>query len=143
MGNAFPHNYSDVGDVDRGAMFLSWGQEPIYVNWAECPKYKSFTLKELLDNHETLLDEYTYSRVKLDISISYEEANFIREKMAEQYNVRELQLIPIKEEEEAYEGGEIEFESVDKIVITQLETIESSTIDRQKLIDIYNGIEIL
>ena len=64
------------------------------------------------------------------------------EKMAEQYNVRELQLIPIKEEEEAYEGGEIEFESVDKIVITQLETIESSTIDRQKLIDIYNEIEI-
>tara|TARA_B100000900_G_C20583470_1_gene718544 strand:+ start:1127 stop:2146 length:1020 start_codon:yes stop_codon:yes gene_type:complete len=143
MGNAFPHNYSDVGDVDRGAMFLTWGEEPIYVNWAECPKYKSFTLKELLDNHETLLDEYTYSRVKLDISISYEEANFIREKMAEQYNVRELQLIPIKEEEEAYEGGEIEFESVDKIVITQLETIESNTIDRQKLIDIYNGIEIL
>ena len=55
--------------------------------------------------------------LNLDISISYEEANFIREKMAEQYNVRELQLIPIKEEEEEYEGGEIEFESVDQIVI--------------------------
>jgi hypothetical protein len=123
-------------------MFLEWGKEPVYVNWKECPKYKTFTLKELLDDHETLLDEYTYARVKLDISISYEEANFIREKMAQQYNVRELQLIPIKDEEEAYEGGEIEFESVDKIVISQLETIESNTIDRQKLIDIYNRIEI-
>lgn len=141
IGNAFPHNYADVGDVDRGAMFLEWGKEPQYVNWLECPKYKSFTLKELLDQHETLLDEYTYARVKLDISISYEEANFIREKFAEQYNVRELQLIPIKEEEEAYEGGEIKFESVDQIVITQLETIDSNTIDRQRLIDIYNGIE--
>ena len=127
--------------VDRGAMFLEWGKEPQYVNWLECPKYKSFTLKELLDQHESLLDEYTYARVKLDISISYEEANFIREKFAEQYNVRELQLIPIKEEEEAYEGGEIKFESVDQIVITQLETIDSTTIDRQRLIDIYNGIE--
>ena len=122
-------------------MFLEWGKEPQYVNWLECPKYKSFTLKELLDQHESLLDEYTYARVKLDISISYEEANFIREKFAEQYNVRELQLIPIKEEEEAYEGGEIKFESVDQIVITQLETIDSTTIDRQRLIDIYNGIE--
>ena len=142
IGNAFPHNYADVGDTDRGAMFLKWGDEPVYVNWLECPKYKQFTLKQLLDKHEELLDEYTYARVKLDISISYEEANFIREKFAEQYNVRELQLIPIKEEEEAYEGGDIKFESVDQIVITQLETIESNTIDRQRLISIYNGIEI-
>ena len=140
IGNAFPHNYADVDDDERGAMFLTWGEEPQYVNWTACPKYKVFTLKQLLDNHQTLLDEYTYARVKLDISISYEEANFIREKFAEQYNVRELQLIPIKEEEE-YEGGDIVFESVDQIVIQQLETIESQTIEKQKLIDIYNEIE--
>ena len=95
---------------------------------------------ELAQIHQNLLDEYTYARVKLDVSISYEEANFVREKFAEQYGVRELQLIPIKEEEE-FEGGEIEFESVDQIVITQLETIDSQTVDKEKLIDIYNSIE--
>ena len=142
IGNAFPHNYADVDDVERGAMFLTWGEEPLYVNWGECPKYKVFTLKRLLDDHATLLDEYTYARVKLDISITYEEANFIREKMAEQYKVRELQLIPIKEQEE-YEGGEISFESVDQIVIQQLETIESNTVQKDVLIDIYNSIETL
>ena len=141
IGNAFPHNYADVSDDERGAMFLTWGEEPIYVNWLEGPKYRVFTLKELLDDHQNLLDQYTYARVKLDISISYEEANFIREQMATQYDVRELQLIPIKEEEE-YEGGEITFESVDQIVIQQLETIESQTVDKEKLVDIYNGIEI-
>ena len=141
MGNAFPHNYADVGDDERGAMFLEWGGEPQYVNWTEGPKYRVFTLKQLLDDHQNLLDEYTYSRVKLDVSISYEEANFVREKFAEQYGVRELQLIPIKEEEE-FEGGEIEFESVDQIVVTQLDTIESNTVDKQTLIDIYNSIEI-
>jgi len=140
MGNAFPHNYADVSDDERGAMFLEWGGEPQYVNWLEGPKYRVFTLKQLLDDHQNLLDEYTYARVKLDVSISYEEANFVREKFAEQYGVRELQLIPIKEEEE-FEGGEIEFESVDQIVITQLETIESNTVDKQTLIDIYNDIE--
>ena len=107
----------------------------------ECPKYKVFTLKELLDDHQNLLDEYTYARVKLDVSISYEEASFIREKFAEQYNVRELQLIPIKEEEE-FEGGEIQFESVDQIVLAQLDTIESNTVDKNKLVDIYNSLEI-
>ena len=121
-------------------IYNSLNQLTQYVNWSACPKYKVFTLKQLLDNHQTLLDEYTYARVKLDISISYEEANFIREKFAEQYNVRELQLIPIKEEEE-YEGGDIVFESVNQIVIQQLETIESQTIEKQKLIDIYNEIE--
>jgi hypothetical protein len=142
IGNAFPHNYADVSDNERGAMFLTWGEEPVYVNWDQCPKYSVITLKQLLDNHEDLLDEYTYSRVKLDISISYEEANFIREKMAEQYNVRELQLIAVKEEQDEFEGGEIKFESVDQIVITQLETIESNTVDKQQLIGIYNGLEI-
>jgi predicted phosphodiesterase len=142
LGNAFPHNYADVDDNERGAMFLTWGEEPVYVNWPDCPKYKVITLSKLLDNHQELLDKYTYARVKLDINISYEEANFIREKMAEQYGVRELQLIPIKEEQEEFEGGDIKFESVDQIVLTQLDTIESQTVSKQTLIDIYNGIEI-
>jgi hypothetical protein len=140
IGNAFPHNYADVDDNERGAMFLTWGEEPLYVNWTECPKYKRFTLKELLDNHQNLLDEYTYARVSLDVSISYEEANFVREKFAEQYGVRELQLIPIKEEEE-FEGGEIQFESVDQIVLAQLDTIDSNTISKDVLVEIYNSIE--
>jgi hypothetical protein len=142
IGNAFPHNYADVGDVDRGAMFLSWGEEPVYVNWDHCPKYKMITLSELLDNHANLLDKYTYARVKLNISISYEEATFIKEKFAEQYNVRELQLIPVKEEQDEFEGAEIEFESVDAIVVSQLDSIESDTINKHKLIDIYNGLTV-
>jgi len=141
IGNAFPHNYADVDDNERGAMFLTWGEEPQYVNWESQPKYRVFTLRQLLDDHQNLLDEYTYARVRLDVSISYEEANFVREKFAEQYGVRELQLIPIKDDEE-FEGGDITFESVDQIVITQLETIESKTIEKQKLIDIYHSIEI-
>ena len=40
IGNAFPHNYADAGDNERGAMFLEWGGEPQYVNWA-CLLYTS------------------------------------------------------------------------------------------------------
>ena len=48
----------------------------------------------------------------------------------------------IKEEEEAFEGTEIKFESVDQIVISQLETIESSLVDTGKLIELYRDIII-
>jgi len=142
IGNAFPHNYADVGDNERGAMFLTWGEEPQYVNWAECPKYVIVGLRDILGAPEKFLDQQTHARVRVDVDISYEEANFIRETFYEKYKVRELQLIPIKEEEEAFEGTEIKFESVDQIVISQLETIESATIDTKVLIDLYKDIEV-
>lgn len=142
IGNAFPHNYADAGDWERGAMFLDWGSEPQYVNWSECPKYKTLTLSALLSDHQNLLDEYTYARVKLDIDISYEEANFIRENFSDQYNVREISLLPIKDNQEEFEGGDIQFESVNQIVLSQLDTIESQTIKKDVLIDIYNGLEV-
>jgi len=142
LGNAFPHNYADVWDDERGAMFLTWGEEPIYVNWSECPKYRTMLLSELLDKHQDVLDKYTHARIKLDINISYEEANFIKESFAEQYQVRELHLMPIKEDQEEFEGSEISFESVDHIVVSQLDTIESEMINKNTLIDIYNKLTV-
>ena len=142
IGNAFPHNYADAGDWERGAMFLDWGSEPQYVNWPECPKYKTLKLSDLLSDHQNLLDEYTYARVKLDIDISYEEANFIRQNFSDQYNVREISLLPIKDNQEEFDGGDIQFESVNQIVLSQLDTIESQTIKKDVLIDIYNGLEV-
>jgi len=143
IGNAFPHNYADAQDNERGAMFLEWGGEPVYVNWAECPKYLTMGLRQLLEAPEQYLDAQTHARVKLDVNISYEEANFIRETFAEKFKVREIQLLPVKEEEEAFEGGEIQFESVDQIVIQQLETIESNLVDTDELVKIYRSLETL
>jgi len=141
IGNAFPHNYADAGDNDRGAMFLEWGGEPELVNWTECPKYIVVSLKDLITDPSKYLDKYTYARVKIDIPISYEEATFIKETFSLQYNVRELQLITIKEETE-YEGGNITFESVDQIVVSQLSTLESGVIKKERLISLYNDLII-
>jgi len=140
IGNAFPHNYADAQDNDRGYMYLEWGKEPVYVNWPECPKYVTCGLVELIDDPAKYLDAYTYARIKLDVDISYEEATFIKENFMEKYKCREIQLVPIKEVEEEYEAGEISFESVEQIVISQLQTIESNTINTEKLIDIYQNL---
>ena len=140
IGNAFPHNYADAGDNERGAMFLTWDEEPVYVDWPTVPKYLMMGLRDLLATPEKYLDQNTHARIKLDVPISYEEANFIEKTFAEKFNVRELQLIPLKEEEEAFEGTEVQFESVDQIVISQLETIDSQVVDKEKLIELYRDI---
>jgi hypothetical protein len=56
--------------------------------------------------------------------------------------MRELSLIPGKKEEHATEwtGGEIQFESVDAIVLNQIQAIDSEHIDRQILTGIYQGL---
>ena len=141
IGNAFPHNFADAWDDERGAMILEWGKDPVYHNWTEGPKYKTLDLAQLIDNADTLLDDKTYARVNLDISISYEEANFIKETMLTQYGARELSLIPAKQQLELTEGSvDMAFESVDQIVIGQIQGLDTSHYDKKLLLDIYTNL---
>ena len=59
------------------------------------------------------------------------------------YKLREISFIPGKKEEHAteWDAGEIKFESVDTIVLNQLTAIDSKVINKQMLIDIYNGLQ--
>ena len=141
IGNPFPHNFADVWDDDRGAMFLDWDQEPEYRIWPNAPRYRSINLSKLLEDPETVLEPNSYIRVKVDLDISYEEANFIKEHFAQNYDIRDLSLIPQKKEEHAQEvEGEIHFESVDQIVTNQLSKIESDTFENNVLIEIYHNL---
>lgn len=77
----------------------------------------------------------------LDIEISYEEANFIRENFMEKYPIRELSLIQQKlEDTQVDETVEINFESVDSIVYSQLEAVETDFYDKNLLTDIYRNL---
>ena len=48
------HNYADVGDNERGAMFLDWDEEPQYVNWSNVPKYVVMGLRQLLESTKSI-----------------------------------------------------------------------------------------
>lgn len=142
LGSPFAHNYADVWDDDRGAMFLEWDGEPQYVNYVG-PRYIRLNLSDLIDQPELYLTDQTYCRAVLDVPISYEEANFIKETFMTQFNPRELSLIPQQKEEqsgEAIREGEYIVESVDQIVYQQLQTVESDMIQQKLLIDIYNDL---
>ena len=141
IGNCFPHNYADAGDDDRGMMILEWGGKPEYKTWAGQPTYRTYKLSQIIDTPDELLKEKMHCRVTIDLPISFEEANFIKETMIPQYNLRELMLIPEKVEVDANSTPiDINFESVDTIVVNQINAIDSDTYDKKLLLDIYNEL---
>ena len=142
IGNAFPHNFADAGDDDRGCMILEWGNQPEYHAWPGQPLYRVYRLSELLDEGNALLKDNMHVRVQLDIDISYEEANFIKETFMKQHAIREMSLIPVKNQEigQDLSPGEIKFESVDQIVTDQITNIDSEFYDPKLLLQIYRSL---
>jgi DNA repair exonuclease SbcCD nuclease subunit len=142
IGNCFPHNYADAGDSDRGMMILEWGSEPVFHSWSGQPLYRVMRLSEAIDNGANIFVPNMHVRVELDIDISYEEANFIKETFVRDYNLREMALIPVKNTAVDLDlsPGEIKFESVDQIVTNQLANIESEFYDPKLLLKIYQNL---
>ena len=142
IGNAFPHNYADAGDDQRGMMILDWGEEPVFHSWPGQPLFRVYKLSDILDNPEGLLLPKSSVRVHLDIDISYEEANFIRETLIPKHNIREMSLIPMKLDQHSQDlaPGEVKFESVDQIIVDQIAAIESEFFDPKVLLEIYRNL---
>ncbi len=142
VGNAFPHNYADAGDDDRGMMILTWGEEPVFHAWPNQPKYRVYGLSDVLRAPDELLLPQMHCRVNIDIDITYEEATFIKETFVGTYNLRELTLIPVKNIDigQDIQLGNIQFESIDTIVTNQLTAINSDHYDPNLLLDIYRHL---
>jgi DNA repair exonuclease SbcCD nuclease subunit len=142
IGNAFPHNFSDIWDDDRGMMILEWGGTPKFINWDHCPKFRNVTLSQLIDQKDKILKSKMYLKVKLDIDINFEEANFIKETFIKDYDIREISLIQERNVSEVYmeDTSEIKFEGVDHIVTNSLISVESDHFDKKTLLDIYKNL---
>ena len=142
IGNAFPHNFSDTWDDDRGMMTMEWGGQPEYKAWPDAPKFRTIKLSELIDRKDEIMLSKMYLRVNLDIDISFEEANYIKETFIKDYDIREISLVQDKSNlEGSYEDTpDAKFESIDTIVSEQLVNIDSGQFDKKILLDIYNDL---
>ena len=141
IGNAFPHNYSDAWDDERGMMVLEWGGTPTYFTWPGQPTFRTVKLSQLIDEADKIIKPKQHLRVTLDIDISFEEASFIKEKFIGDYDIRELTLIAEKKEAEINTSIDIQaFESVDQIVSNQIISIDSETYNKNTLLEIYNSL---
>jgi DNA repair exonuclease SbcCD nuclease subunit len=142
IGNCFPHNFADAGDDKRGMMIKEWGGPDQYFDWPGQPLYRVMKLSEAIDNGKNILQPNMHVRVELDIDISYEEANFIKDTFVKQHSLREMALIPSKRTDIDIDlaPGEVKFESVDQIVTDQLTNIESEFYDPKLLLKIYQNL---
>jgi hypothetical protein len=103
--------------------------------------YRVYKLSQIIDQPDKLLREKMHCRVTIDLPITFEEANFIKEQFIPQYKLRELMLIPEKVEVESNAVSiDINFESVDTIVMNQINAIESENYDKKMLLDIYKDL---
>ena len=76
-----------------------------------------------------------YLRVTLDLPISYEEASFIKETFVNEYDCREITLIPSQQDEEINTDIDItQFESVDQIVTKEITAIDTENYDKNLLL---------
>lgn len=144
MGNAFPHNYADAWDDDRGMLIIDRenDKEFEFINWPDCPKYRTLTLSRLIDEQETIMKSKMYLRVTLDLPISYEESSFIKETFMSRYDCREITLIQQQQMDELSTNLDISlFESVDQIVSKEITELDTNNFNKKLLLDIYNGLE--
>jgi len=142
IGNAFPHNFSDAGDEQRGATILDWDGGIEFYAWDQQPTYRVIDLSALIDHADQILKPNMHVRVNLDINISYEEANFIKETFVNGYGIREIGLLP-KSKNQEHENSLAEsvvFHSVDQIITEQLTNIDSEFYNKQLLLQIYQNL---
>ena len=141
IGNAFPHNYADEWDDDRGMMFWKPGEDPEFKSWPGAPEYRTMTLSQVISNPAKFIDDKTFAKITVDIDTSYEDVNFIRELLEIDLKAREVQMITTKvDDPDMIDEADINFESVDTIVISHLQSIESTSMDKNELIRIYQEI---
>lgn len=141
LGNPFPHNFADAWDDERGMMILDWGMEPKFKAWPGAPKYKTLKLSELLEAPTDFLDERTYARITTDVSINYDESQFMKDTFQAHFNPRKIDITPgTKAEAEQSFGEDVIFQTVDQIVLEGLKGIDSLTVDKGLLMEIYKGL---
>lgn len=142
IGNCFPHNFSDAGDDARGCMILEWGEEPKFHAWPDSPRYRVYNISNIIEEPEKYMLPRSYVRLMLDVDVSYEEANFIKESFVETYQLRELSLISTKQDAHSEDttGVSVAFESVDQIVNQNLLAVQSEFYEPALLMDIYKNL---
>lgn len=142
IGNVFPFNFGDAWDDDRGAMFLEWGQEPQFKEWADAPKYRTMKISEMLESPEEMVVSKSYIRASIDIDLSYDEAQFVKDVFTTHFKARKIDFIPINKanvEDQEFDDAAV-FQSIDQMVEAGLNSVQSGGISNETLIQLYRGL---
>jgi DNA repair exonuclease SbcCD nuclease subunit len=138
-GNIMPFDFNDANDADRGAMFLEWGKEPEFRAWPDQPLFRYVNLSDLMASPKTILNDKASVKVKVDVPITYEERQSIRDSLVVEHGSRKLELSEIPKADVSEASGTIEVvhSSVDQTVIEGIRAVDSAEISKERLEAIY------
>lgn len=146
IGNAFPADFSDANDFERGMMVYTYDDDNVeFINWAECPTYIKTTLSQIIANPKILQSGSVVNCV-VDMDITYEDSIQLKEQLTDKRKLREINLQENPERMAILEGTDVDLEELDdldttdEMVVAMLNKIESETIDNQRLIKMYKGL---
>ncbi|WEM33302.1 recombination-related endonuclease [Escherichia phage EJP2] len=143
-GNCFPHDFSDTWDDARGIMILEHGKDPYFVAWDKAPKYRTFTLSELLSDPSYYVQDDVIAKVQIDIPVTMDEISYIRELFSTIHNIREFNVVTNKkavmDDVEKMVDSSEGTETVDEIVLRQISEIDSPIFDKNLLMQIYTSL---
>ena len=142
IGNAFPHDYADSWDDERGMMILEWGGTPEFRTWENAPKYRSVKLSQLIEDKDNILKSKMYLKVTADVELNYEEAMFLKESFMAEDSVREFNMVRDRATLDGVEEAPTEatIQSVDQIVTQELLNISSEQFSSKTLLDIWQNL---
>jgi DNA repair exonuclease SbcCD nuclease subunit len=142
IGNVFPFSFADAWDDDRGMMLLEWDKEPTFKEWDEAPSYRTMKVSEMMEDPTNYILPKSYTRASIDVDISYEEAQFIKDVFVKQFKARKIDLVPMNKEDVDQDFDDnVVFQSIDQIVIEGLKSVQGGdTISNETLIEIYRGL---
>lgn len=138
VGSIMPFDFRDVGDTDRGAMFLQWGKEPFFESWPDQPLYKALNLSAVLDHVEWLKPNTTL-RLTVDVPMKYEESEEVRDHLMQLYKLRKIELHNLKPTITTLTET-IEQKGIEQIFIEGLRSIETVGLSTDRLISLYQSL---
>jgi len=147
IGNAFPQNFSDSGDFDRGMAILEWGDNKLkYYTWPDQPIFLQVKLEELKKYYKFINDK-TYIKLIINDEYSFDEIRKKKEMLYEKFNVKEVSILydlrKISEYNFDTNDSNVGLKSISEIIIDSIKSIsEISDENKQLMIDIFNDLNV-
>lgn len=144
VGNLMPFDFNDDGDADRGIMLLRHARDPQFRAWPHQPLFKSMKLSELVHDADRLLRQNMTVRAMIDLPLSYEESQEVKETLTRAYGLRKIEMFNGLTTANQDQDGQddMPIHTVDQTVIEGLRSIQSIELSPQRLVEIYNSLVV-
>lgn len=152
IGNAFPMDFGDVDDPDRGMTVFNHGSNTFeFTKWPDQPLFSKIKISKLLemDNYGSLMLDKHRIKCIVDIPISYEESMELKRHFTSELHGVDIREFTLEEsstlkqaltETQTAVVNEEEDINVSRMIVEMLREIKADSIDNELLVSIYQSV---